>query len=271
MSGHETTEHEAPEAEPVVPAPKPVRRGRGRVATVTGSVLLAGALVAGVACTVVTVRDADRDAGAAAWKFPKTKVEEEKATAQRGLSDLLLPYGGDAWVQGPDIAEFGSDARLSGAQATALRKESVSGLPRTQREQLEKVIDRQRIKGMAMRSYFSQDSFGYRTDDIYAVSIVLSQMEDRAAVRASATAQNRFLGALDTFRKGPKVKGHENAQCFRLPGDDDEALDMALCSGYVGDVLVTATAYGAKPLDTEGVASLLSIQLDRIDEPGEAV
>jgi len=265
VNGHET--REAQEAEPV--AQSPGRPRRGRVAGVAGSVLLAGALVVAVVHTVVTVRGADRDAGAPTWKFPKAKVEEKKPAARPGLSDMLVPYGGDRWVQGPDIGEFGSDVQLGKAQATALRKKSVSGLPRTQRKQLEKLIDRQRIKGMAMRSYVSQASQGWK--DLYSVSIVLAQMENRAMVRASSTAQNRFLGAQDTVRKGPKIKGHDNAQCFRIPGSDKDGLAMAFCSGYVGDVLVNATAYGTDPLDIEGIAKLLTVQLDRIAEPGEAV
>ncbi|MDX3455363.1 hypothetical protein PV396_26070 [Streptomyces sp. ME02-8801-2C] len=279
MSDHEIQEHDKREADPqaaepvapvVVRAGKPARRGR--VAAVTACVLLAGALVAGVAHTVVTVRGADRDAGAPTWKFPQVKAEEEKVTARPGLAGVLVPYSGDSWSEGPDLAEFGSDAQLGGAQATALRKEAVSGLPRAQRKQLEKAIDRQRIKGMAMRSYYSQESNGYRSDGMYSVSIVLAQMENRAAVRASSTAQNRFLASLDVFSDVPKIKGYEkNAGCYRLPGDDEEALDMMLCSAYVGDVLVTATAYGPNPMVTEGVTTLLRTQLDRITEPGEAV
>ena len=294
MSGDETQEttqepqvtQEAQEAQPVVPEPlvpeplvpqlvvpagKPSRRRR-RIAAVAGSVLLAGALVAGVGYTVVTVRDADRDAGAATWKFPKVKVEEKKTAAQHGLAAMLVPYGTDTWVRGPDLAQFGSDAQLSGAQATALRKESVSGLPRTQRKLLEREIDRQRIKGMAMRSYFSGESYAYLQDEgIYSASLVLAQMDNKAAVRNSSTSQNEFLAALDVFREGPKIKGYDNARCFRLPGSTEKELDMMLCSGYVGDVLVTATAYGAHPLDTAVVAKLLRTQLDRIAEPGESV
>ncbi|MEW2117849.1 hypothetical protein AB0945_22210 [Streptomyces sp. NPDC005474] len=212
MNGHET--REAQEAEPV--GPSPGRPRRGRVAGVAGSVLLAGALVAGVVYTVVTVRGADRVAGAPTWKFPKVKVEEKKPTARPGLSDMLVPYGGDRWVQGPDIGEFGSDAQLGKAQATALRKKSVSGLPRTQRKQLEKLIDRQRIKGMAMRSYVSQGSQGWK--DLCTVSIVLAQMENRAMVRASSTAQNRFLGAQDTVRKGPRSKAMTMPGASGFPG-----------------------------------------------------
>ncbi|MCX5256178.1 hypothetical protein OOK27_18935 [Streptomyces canus] len=277
MTGHETQETEPatesatePSTAPVAPAPGPARRGR--IAAVAGSVLLVAALVAGVGVTAVTVRDADRDAGAPTWKFPTATVEEKKAVAQRGLAGMLVPYGTDGWVRGPDLAEFGSDAQLSGAQATALRKEALRGLPRSQRKQLERQIDRQRLSGMAMRSYFSGESYASsQNSGIYSVNVVLAQMANRTAVRNSSEAQNEFLAALDLFKEGPKIKGHDDARCFRLPGSTDEDLDMMLCSAYVGDVLVSVTAYGARPLDTKGVAMLLRTQLDRIAEPGEAV
>jgi hypothetical protein len=257
------------------PVPPPAGKSflRGRLAAVAGSLVLLGAVVAGAGYTVVTVNDADRDAGAPVWTFPKTTAEDEKAATAEGLAGVLVPYGTDGWSRGPDLGEFGSDAQLSGAQATALRKESLSDLPRSQRRKLEKEIDRQRVKGMAMRSYLSSDADALSENEgIYTVSIVLAQMESRAAVRDMATFQNEFLEALDIFRKGPEIKGHKNAQCFLPPKDDeDDDLEGMYCSAYQGDVLLTAIADGVKPLDTKGVAMLLAEQLDRIAEPGEAV
>ncbi|MEV7687333.1 hypothetical protein [Streptomyces bungoensis] len=261
-----------PAASPEAGAAGRTPRCRGRIAAVVGCVLLAGALVAGVGCTVVAVHGADRDAGAPTWKFPKESSGKGKAAAERhGLAGMLVPYGTDSWVRGPDIAQFGSDAELSGAQATALRKESVSGLPGAQRRLLERQIDRERVKGMAMRSYFSGGtSPSAWNDGIYAVDLFLSRMENRAAVRTLSTSQNTLLGALG-MRQGPKIKGHENTECFRTPKGTAKDLDTMFCSGYVGDVLVTATADSVHPIDAAGVAELLRIQLDRIAEPGEAV
>ncbi|MGP4085745.1 hypothetical protein [Streptomyces sp. KR55] len=258
-----------PEAEAgVAPVQRPARRGR--MAAVAGCVLLVGALIAGVGMTVVTVRDADRDAGAPRWKFPKVTAEEKKEPVAKGLAGVLVPYGTDGWAPGPDIGEFGADAQLNGAQATALRKESLRGLPRSVRKELEKQIDRQRIKGMAMRSYFSQDPGRYWRDGIFEVTVQLAQMENRTAVRDISRSQRELFGLLGG-RKGPKIKGHEEAECFRTPGGDHEDLDLIFCTAYVGDVLVTATADGAKPLDTDGVAQFLRTQLDRIAEPGKAI
>ncbi|WP_232033384.1 hypothetical protein [Streptomyces lincolnensis] len=252
------------------PVKNPARRRR--IATAAGSVLLAGAVVAGVGFTAVAVNGADRDAGDTVWKFPKPTADAEKAPTAEGLAGLLVPYGTDGWVRGPDLGAYGSDAQLSGAQATALRKESLSALPRTQRKRLEKQIDRQKLTGMAMRSYLSGQPYALDNNDgIYTVSIVLAQMESRAAVKNISTFQQEFLDALDVFRKGPEIKGHKNAECFLPPKDADTDLDSVFCSAYQGDVLVTATADGVKPIDAKGVAMLLSEQLDRISEPGEAV
>jgi hypothetical protein len=254
----------------VLPAPhpaEPVRNSalRRRIATVAGAVLVAGAVVVGVGFTVVTVNDADRDAGAPVWEFPRTTADEEKAPAAKGLGGMLVPYGTDTWTRGPDLGAYGSDAQLSGAEATALRKESLSGLPRTRRKRLEKEIDRQKLTGMAMRSYLGRDR------EIYTVGIVLVQMKSRGAVKDISTFQRGFLDALGVYGKGPEIKGHKNAECFLPPKDDDTDLDTMYCSAYEGDVLVTATAEGAELLDTEGVATLLRDQLDRIADPGEAI
>ncbi|GAA4787078.1 hypothetical protein [Streptomyces ziwulingensis] len=240
------------------------RRRSGRIAAVA---VVAAAVVTGVGYTVVTVSGADRDAGAPVWKLPKATAVAA-APAPKGLDGVLVPYRTDGWMRGPDLGEFGSDAKLSGARATALQKESLRALPRTARRQMEKEIDRRDVKGMVMRSYVSgAASWG---KDMYTASIVLAQM-NRTAARDLAHQQSEFAEALDLFRDGPEVEGHENAECWLPPEDDEADLDSMLCSAYAGDVLVTLSADGVKPWDTESVTALLAEQLDRIAEPGEAV
>lgn len=256
------------DAPAAAPAKRPVRWGR--IASVVGSVLLAGAVVTGVGYTVVTVDGADRDAAAPEWKFPETAAEDGKAEPE-GLAGMLVPYGYDHWFRGPDLGGFGSDAQLGGARATALQKESLRDLPRSERKRLEKEIDRWRIEGMAMRSYTSGSVSIYQEDEVFTVGIVLARMENKAAVRDFARFQTEFLDALDIFREGPEIEGHKDAQCFLPPADAETDLDMMQCSAHVGNVLVTLAADGAKPLDTKSVAALFREQLDRIDEPGKAV
>ncbi|GHA09277.1 hypothetical protein ACFOOM_13015 [Streptomyces echinoruber] len=256
---------------------EPVRRRR--TAAVTARLLLAAVVLGGVGFTAVTVHGADRTADTTVWTFPKRHGTQQDETRPKtphqpgqDLADLLVPYGTDNFGRGPDLGEFGSDAVLSGARVTALRKESLAGLPRSQRRRLEKSIDRQRVTGMAMRSYVSTTWLSqFATDHAYTVSIQLARMENRAAGRDTARFQGEFLDALGVFRAGPRIKGHDNARCFLPPKDDDEKLDMMVCSAYVGDVLFNATVQGAKPLDTKGAAVLLRDQLDRLAAQGVAV
>ncbi|MFI1924453.1 MULTISPECIES: hypothetical protein [unclassified Streptomyces] len=259
-------------------AAKPARRALrpGRIATVAGSALLACALVGGVGYTAVTVQDADRAPSKPTWKFPPPAQGEEKTEqdgadgAGKGLSALLVPYGTDGFERGPDLGEFGADAEFSGAQATAMRKESIKDLPTKSRRQLEKLIDKERIKGVAMRSYVVGRS-DYNTTDAITFDVNLSRMENRTAVREATTSVNGFLAATDVFRKGPKIAGNKDAQCFLTPKDKDEELGFALCTAYVGDVLVSVTANAPGVLDAKFVAKFFTAQLDRIDDPGQAV
>ncbi|MER6956541.1 hypothetical protein [Streptomyces sp. NPDC000618] len=247
-------------------------RRSGRIAAVAGSVLLACALVGGVGYTVVTVQDADRDPGKPTWKFPAAAEEGDKAkedsASKSGLSALMLPFGTDGYERGPDLEQFGPDAEFSGAQATALRKESIKDLPSSSRRQLEKLIDKERIKGMAMRSYVVGRA-DYNVTDAITFGVTLSRLESRTAVRQSATSVNGFLAATDVFRKGPKIVGFKDAECFLSPKGED--LAVALCTGYVGDVLVSVTADAPDPIDGAFVAKFFTAQLDRIDDPGQAV
>ncbi|MFE0206464.1 hypothetical protein [Streptomyces sp. NPDC058985] len=262
------------EPAPSAPEPTEKRPGRGRRAVVIGcGALLAAAVVAGTGYTVVTVNGADRDAGAPVWTLPEAAPAKKAPAAKAtGLAQVLVPFRSDGWSRGPDIGEFGSDATLTGAQATALRKESLAGLPRSERKELEKEIDRRRITGIAMRNYAGTGTF--TSDGVTGsatVTIVLARMENRSAVRSMADGQNEFFEALDVFREGPRIKGHKDARCFRLPGESDDDLDMMFCAAHEGDVLVTATADGMRPFDTQGVTALLTEQLNRIAEPGRSV
>ncbi|MGW3283955.1 hypothetical protein ACWDR3_04820 [Streptomyces sp. NPDC001002] len=264
------------EKEPIAvvepPTGERVRPGRG--ARITTVVLLVAAVVAGVAYTVITVRGADRDAEAPEWKFPSRRLDGQGAGKQpaNGLGALLVPYGTDDWTRGPDIGEFGSDTELSGAQASALRNESLGDLPRSERTELRKEYDKHPVKGMAMRSYYNSDLGQLGEDEkVFAADVQLTRMDSRAQAKTLSTVQNELFESLDIFRKGPAVKGHKDARCFLEPKNDDSVLTGMYCSGHVGDVLVSVSAEGPEPLDTKGVASLMGEQLDRIAEPGEAV
>ena len=251
------------EATPDVPK-KPVRRGR--IAAIAGSALLALTVVGGVGYTVVTVNGADRDAGAPLWKFPKDTAER-KAAAAKGLSAVLQPYDANGYVRGPDIDEFGSEAELNGREATALRKEDFRDLPRSQRLLLEKQIDREQIKGLAMRSYLYPAA---QEINSYTVKVQLVRMDAKAA-RSLTAYENELLGQVSIFRKGPAVPGHKDAKCF-LPKDvAGEKLTEMLCFASEADAMITLSASGTKSMDTKEIALFLSGQLNRVKTTGEAV
>lgn len=258
--------------EAFVPSPAKPRFPRRRIAAIAGSVLLVAAVVGGVGYTVVTVQDADRDPGKPTWRFPAAAAEDKQDDAKSGttMSALLLPFGTDGSQRGPDMAEFGADKELSGEQATALYKESLEDLPADTRRQMAKEIDKQDIKGLAMRSYV----FGYadyNTKDMITIEVTLERLEDRTAVRRLATSFNKVFADLDVFRKGPEIKEHEDARCFLTPKGKAKDLGLAFCTGYVGDVLVSASAYAPDPVDGKFVTEFFASQLDRIDDPGQAV
>ncbi|MFI6409125.1 hypothetical protein [Streptomyces sp. NPDC050548] len=255
-----------PEAEVDAEAAKRKRARRRRVATVVGCAVLAVAVVGGVGYTAVTVNGADRDAGAPVWKFPKSEAERKAAPA-KGLAAMLQPYS-YTYERGPDIAEFGADVQLTGREATALRKQELSGLPRSERLLLEKQIDKEQIKGIAMRSYVYQAS---EDSNAYTIQVQLAQMDEKAA-RNIATYENKLLDETpDTFRKGPTVPGHKEARCFLPTRADDEKLDELRCFANVGDILITLDSSGTDSMDKKGIASFLAEQLDRIKTTGAAV
>ncbi|WP_371653469.1 MULTISPECIES: hypothetical protein [unclassified Streptomyces] len=256
-------------------------RRRGVALAVGGALFVV--VAGGVGATAVVVDRADRAPGAPDWTFPASERKaggdikdtgDEAGKSASELGRMLVPYGTDGYSRGPDIDGFGADADLTGAQAVALRKESLRTLPGAQREKLERQIDKERIKGMAMRSYSSTDDApvsNVAAASAFTVQIVLSRMEDTRAVRRLSEFQTALFDSVGIMRKGPEVKGHKDARCFLGPDEKDEKLDMMICSAYRGEVLVGVVAESPKPLNAKGVALLLSEQLDRIGTSGESV
>ncbi|MDX3365616.1 hypothetical protein PV387_06165 [Streptomyces sp. ME02-6987-2C] len=253
----------------------PARRSRRRIAAVTGALLPAVAVVGAVTCTAVAVADADREPGVPSWARPEPTPARPGVAAEPGsLAWTLVPYRPDNWSRGPDLGEFGSDAALNGDRTAALLKRSLAGLPRSERKELEKEIDRRPVKEMAMRSYaFTMGENANRVAGAATMTLVLARMENPGAARAVTEDRNAFWDSMDVFRDGPGIEGYEDAECFRTPSGsgDDEGLEAMYCSAALADITVTATAEGLRPFDAEGVAALLKDQLDRIVEPGESV
>ncbi|MFC9158850.1 hypothetical protein ACFTT0_28145 [Streptomyces bauhiniae] len=243
--------------------------GPRRTTRVVGAALALVTLAA-VGCTAVVVHGADRSPGAPAWRLPQAAKEKKAPEKQSGLRALLLPFGEERYVRGPEVAQFGSDTELTGRQTSDLLRQSLRSLPRSQRLQLERQYEKNPVKGMAVRSYTSTAWAG-EDSHAFTVEMVLSR-SDRSTLRARNRSQQQFIDTMKIFRKGPAIKGHEDhAACFLPPAVDGDKLDSMSCSGYVGDIGVTAWIEGTAPLDLKGAADMMRAQFDRIKEPGEAV
>ncbi|MZD04700.1 hypothetical protein GTW43_06320 [Streptomyces sp. SID5785] len=238
-------------------------RRRGRVLTLVGAAVVVLAVAGGSTLTVLTVGDADRTVRADVWGDPVAQKQRTGGTGKEDLRKRLLPVP-EEYGPGPDIDEFGNDDVIGGRQAVARLKAGVDDLPARQRESQRKAIDKLKVKGLAMRSYSADSS------DL-VVEIQLAQLENRQAGRDLKSFRTQFLRALGVFTKGPTIKGHRTADCFRAPQDKDTDLGLLICNAYEDDLMVSATAYGPKSLDTKAVASLVAQQLDHISSRGELV
>lgn len=240
-----------------------------RTARIVGAAL-ALVTLAGIGGTAVVVHGADRSPGAPTWRLPQAAKEKKATDKQSGLRALLLPFGEERYVRGPEVAKFGSDTELTGRQTSDLLRQSLRSLPRSQRLRLERQYEKNPVKGMAVRSYASTAWAG-EDSGAFTVEMVLTR-GDRKTLRSRNRSQQEFLDTMKVFRKGPAIKGHEDhAACFLPPAVDGDKLDSMSCSGYVGDIGVTAWIEGTAPLDRKGAADMMRAQFDRIKEPGEAV
>jgi hypothetical protein len=246
--------------------------GRGRrIAAISGVALVTAAAIGVSGFTWTTVQDADRDPGKPVWEHAEAEDGKKRPTEEPdGLRGMLLAWGDDGREQGPDMEEFGSDDELNGKEAAELAKESFKELPRSQRKQIERTIDKRHMKGVAMRSYTVQGSRG-----AYTTKVVLTQVSSEKAARSGAVSERsvfKELQELDIFSAGPKVPGHaKNAWCYVLEADKKGQNESVHCIGHQGEVTVTMTAFAPRPIEKKDIAGLMGKQLDRIETPGEAV
>lgn len=230
------------------------------LAAAVGLAVVAGAGVWGRSA----LAGADRTAPTVLWAAPAEDPNLDVPPLEpTGLAAQLLPVPG-FWSLGPDVDEYGNDSVLGAERAVALLKQGSRGLPSAQRKRHDKAVEKLRIKGLAARSYRS-------ASDQFVVETRLTQLENTKAVADIAAFQKELADTLGVFRKGPKIEGHPKAKCYLMPEIDDLELDAMMCTGHVGEVLVTMNAYGTKPLSTRGVADMVRDQLDHIASPGESV
>jgi len=179
------------------------------------------------------------------------------------LSLLLLPMPED-YGPGPDVKQYGDHVELDAKKATAMIEGDVSGLSKQQRAALDASIGSLHIVGAGLRTYASGD-------DQLVVQMELVQMGNKTAARTAPEYFGAFIDELGGFRAGPKVAGYPQAVCVLPSADSGEDLDTMVCEATEGDLMVTMTVDGPAPLEQGTAADLLSKQLDRIKDPGEAV
>ncbi|MFJ8888026.1 hypothetical protein ACIRJR_32120 [Streptomyces sp. NPDC102402] len=245
-------------------------RARRILLTALPFVLVLGAVGGAAAYTKVTVDGADRTVETTVWKVSGRKPAKDPAgDVSRGrsgteMSKLLLPVP-KGYRLGPDDGEYGNDDEVDGERSVAAMKESNRGLAGKERREYDKRIDELRLKGLAVRSYVSQEN------DL-EVHAEIVRMKDKEAVRNFYTFQTQLFDAFGLFRDGPKVKGHtRNATCYLQPRDSDSDIEDMVCAAYDGELGITYRATGAKPVDKAAVAELLKDQLDHIASPGEYI
>ncbi|MFR9675940.1 hypothetical protein [Streptomyces sp. TR02-1] len=249
--------------------------GRQKLLRALAAVAVLGTVGGLATFTGATVDAADRTAPTRVWDAPDRapSVDDPAPDLTRGrkdepLSKELLPVP-SAFRLGPDIDGIGNDVHLTGKQAEEQMRRSAALLPAQQRKQHRASLKKLDVKGAAMRSYT-------RYSDDLVVEIRLSQMGNRSAVKDLAAVQSALGEALSPLRKGPEIKGYDNASCFLMPKSDaadDERIEEMFCTAYEDDVLVSLSATGSASYQgtthvrREG-GKLLRKQLERLTEGG---
>lgn len=259
-----------PASETVPPAPPaPPARSRRGPALLAVAAVVAVAAGGGIGYAVLRHDDRGTAAKSAAtpWTPPAptaTKAFGAKSggTHYGSLSRLLLPLPAD-YQPGPDVDAYGNDVRLDAQQASALFKDKFAGMSRKSRTAAEKTVDELHIEGAGLRTYLSPEHL--------VVRIQIVQVRNKAAARSGPAYFRALTKAFGVYRNGPRIKGHDNAICVLPPIEPGEKLDMMLCQATEGDLMVSFEVSGTLPLHKTLAADLLARQLDRIQDPGEAV
>jgi hypothetical protein len=246
-------------AEPSVTAPKPADNGqRIALAAALAVVLVAGGGLGWVAF-------GHTDAKPKPWSAPAPKKTGSYGALSGGihygqLSKLLLPQP-HGYEPGPDLDQLGDNTQLTGKQATSLYESQYDDLPKSQRAALAKAVGKMGIKGLGLRSYQNET-----TNKVVQIQLMqINKQFAKSSTRNVTELMNAFL------KKGPKVPGHSEAHCWVTSMAKHGAIQDLDCLAAEGDLMVTYTAEGPKPVSGGDVLTILKDQLDRIADPGESV
>lgn len=258
-----TDEQPQPPDDVIASAAPPRRLPRSVVVGLSAVAALAVA-VGGGSWAVGKAGDADRTAPTRAWSASMSNggdpVEEEEPVPV-GVGAKLLPvsdgYGPEGYLRGPDIGALGNDNLLDAKGTAEHAEDAVRGLKAGDRDRFAKALRKLTFTGGAQRSYNASDS-------LFVVELHLAQVAEAGAERELSRFRSDVEDVLGGLRKGP------SAGCHLLPDADDPKLHAMLCNWAVGDVLVTAYAYGASDLDTAEIDRMFTEQLDRLAATGES-
>ncbi|SEG88733.1 hypothetical protein SAMN05216223_119129 [Actinacidiphila yanglinensis] len=255
---------------PAEPAPPVAPRSRRGLALGLAAALVAVVAGGGVGYAVLHDKDGGTDAkpAAAPWTSPTPTATKAFGAKSGGshygsLRLMLLPIP-TGYSPGPDVDQYGNDVTLDAEQARALVLGDEKGMSAKERKTVGAAVDDLHIEGAGMRTY--TEAAGE-----LVVQIRIVQMKNKEAARAQTDYFSAFTKAMGVFRTGPKVKGYPKATCVLPPAEPGDKLDTMTCQATEGDLMVTMTVEGTRPLDKTTAAGLLSRQLDRIKDPGEAV
>jgi hypothetical protein len=250
------------------PAPAPAPRGPGA----RGIALLAcGALLAVAAlgsAAYAAVHGGGGGGHTAAWQAPRPQRSGSYGSLSGGthygkLTKLLLPVPA-GFVAGPDDGQYGNDAQLDAARATAVLESPYASLPSAERAAMRRGVAAMHVEGLGLRTYQASDGSA-------VAEVVLVQMRNQAAAKAGVAYFHTVTGHNAALRKGPAVHGHTGAYCA-VPKKkvSRRRLTAMTCAAAEGDLMVTLSVNGPAPLPTTTYATLLQHQLDRVQDPGEA-
>ncbi|MFJ9641223.1 hypothetical protein [Streptomyces sp. NPDC101178] len=254
---------------PAAPEPSAPKRRRA-VAIVLPLGLVLAAVGGAAAYTAQAVNGADRTVETAVWDDsapgpgPDPAAKADRGRADTELSRLLLPVP-EGYRLGPDLAGLSNDGEAAGeAAVAALKEEGGRGLSAKQYRQLDALIGKLKVRGVAHRSYAADSG------DL-VLSVRVTQAENARTVRTLHERKTALVEAFGVLDEGPKIDGHKNATCYRLPDDRENQVDSIACYAYEGGTSVTFQADGPGPLRAATVADLVKQQLDHITSPGMSV
>lgn len=115
-----------------------------------------------------------------------------------------------------------------------------------------------------MRTYARTDN------DTFFAEMNISVVKDTQVIRDRHRRVTSLLRSLDVD-KGPKVKGHRDAACFRFKGERKKDVQELYCTAAKGKHFISMSVELPGDGSAKPPAELFAAQLDHLASPGEYV